>query len=117
MSKRGAVVNRPLKKGEFTIEHATRSAADGWNAMLSTRRNAVVDAWEWLTSTPLEETLHNYALQGDMGFVTRDGHKYQRWQFKLSGGARIWFYVDGHTVYLEKVHTAHPNETKRRGRS
>lgn len=30
----------------------------------------------------------------------------------LKGTARIWFYVDGSTVYLEQVHTAHPNETK-----
>ena len=25
--------------------------------------------------------------------------------------ARIWFFVEGRTVYLEKVHTSHPNET------
>ncbi|KAB1642140.1 hypothetical protein F8O05_09950 [Gulosibacter chungangensis] len=27
-------------------------------------------------------------------------------------GARIWFFVEGQTVFLEQVHTSHPNETK-----
>ena len=42
------------------------------------------------------------------------GRTFQRWQHKptLKGAARVWFYVDGGTVYLEQVHTAHPNETK-----
>ncbi|GAB98002.1 hypothetical protein KILIM_094_00020 [Kineosphaera limosa NBRC 100340] len=37
-----------------------------------------------------------------------------RWQHKPTqeGTARVWFYVDGNTVYLEQVHTAHPNQTK-----
>jgi hypothetical protein len=25
---------------------------------------------------------------------------------------RIWYYVVGQTVFIEKVHTSHPNETK-----
>lgn len=32
--------------------------------------------------------------------------------YPLKGTARVWFYVDGATVYLELVHTAHPHETK-----
>ena len=28
------------------------------------------------------------------------------------GDARIWFYVDGHDVFIEQVHTHHPNATK-----
>lgn len=49
-----------------------------------------------------------------MGKITRDGKNYVRWQHKptAQGDARIWFYVDGKDVYLEQVHTQHPNETK-----
>jgi hypothetical protein len=30
----------------------------------------------------------------------------------IERAARIWFYVDGGTVYLEQVHPSHPNVTK-----
>ena len=52
--------------------------------------------------------------KGELGNVQRGGQSFERWQHKptLKGSARIWFYVDGRTVYLEAVHTSHPNETK-----
>jgi hypothetical protein len=44
----------------------------------------------------------------------RSGNADERWQHKptLKGTARIWFFVEDRTVYLEQVHTSHPNETK-----
>lgn len=49
-----------------------------------------------------------------MGTITRDGKVHRRWQHKptLKGSARVWLYVHEQTVYLEQVHTHHPNETK-----
>lgn len=46
--------------------------------------------------------------------MTRDGSSHVRWQHKPTkgGSARIWFWVDGQTVHVERVHTSHPNETK-----
>jgi hypothetical protein len=46
--------------------------------------------------------------------VTRNGSTHDRWQHKptAKGDARIWFYVADQVVYLEQVHTNHPNETK-----
>ncbi|WP_109471131.1 hypothetical protein [Ornithinimicrobium cavernae] len=112
MSKRGQVVNRPLRKSEFTIHFASKSAGEGWQAMLATRRNDVVTAWEWLTSTPLERALGNYPLKDELRWISRGGKRHERWQYKLGSNARIWFYVDGQIVHLEDVHTNHPNETK-----
>ena len=44
--------------------------------------------------------------------MTKSPH--DRWQHKPTahGDARIWFYVDDGVVYLEQVHTRHPNQTK-----
>jgi hypothetical protein len=44
----------------------------------------------------------------------RDDKSYEVWQLKLNhrDGARIWFYVVGNVVHLEKVFAAHPNTTK-----
>ncbi|BBY96325.1 hypothetical protein MGALJ_59940 (plasmid) [Mycobacterium gallinarum] len=67
-----------------------------------------------LTRTPLAKTPSNYPLRGELGTITRGDKVHERWQHKptIKGTARIWFFVDGRTVYLEQVHTSHPNETK-----
>ncbi len=107
-----STVPRPLKKAEYEIRYATREAQKGWRDVLATQRNAVVDAWDFLTRTPTETGPSCYPLKGELGTVTRDGRAHERWQYKLSGGARIWYFVDDKVVYLEVVHTAHPNQTK-----
>ncbi len=111
MSKRQAVP-RPTKNAEFTIHFATKQAQDGWRDVLATQRNTVVDAWDRLTRRPLDPSPSNYQLKGELAVVIHAGETHERWQYKLSGGARIWFYVDGQSVYLVDVHTRHPNQTK-----
>lgn len=107
-------VERPTKRSEYTIAFASVQAQKGWTDLRATIRNALADAWDFLTRTPLAETPTNYALKGELATIVRDGRAHQRWQHKptLRGDARIWFYVDGQTVYLEQVHTHHPNATK-----
>ncbi|MGL5859730.1 MAG: hypothetical protein ACRCY9_00545 [Phycicoccus sp.] len=112
MSRRDQAVPRPTKKAEFIIVFATREAQVGWRDVLATQRNAVADTWDFLTRSPDRTTPTNYRLKGDLATVTHAGKTHTRWQHKLSGGARIWFYVDGQTVHLIDVHTRHPNETK-----
>lgn len=112
MSRRGESVPRPLKRSEFTIRFATRNAEKGWTDLLATARNAVVDAWDFLTHTPMQQSRRNHTMRDALEFVTRDGREYQRWQHELPGGARIWFYVDDHVVWLTEVHSHHPNQTK-----
>lgn len=50
----------------------------------------------------------------ELGVIERGGATHERWQHKptAKGTARIWFYVHERTVFLEQVHTSHPNETK-----
>lgn len=108
-------VNRPLKKTEYKLVFATRQAQKGWQDLVATQRNVMVDVWEFLTKNPKDQTPTNYPLKGGLNSVVREGICHERWQHKptISGTARIWFYVSGNTVYLERVHTTHPNETKR----
>ncbi len=44
-----------LKKVEFEIQFGTSQAEKGWKDLLATKLNSVVDAWDFLTRTPLEE--------------------------------------------------------------
>lgn len=107
-------VPRPTKKSEYEIRFASAGAQKGWRDLTATIRNAMADTWDFLTVSPLERTQTNYPLRDTLGTIHRGGKTYERWQHKptLKGTARIWFYVDGRTVYLEQVHTSHPNETK-----
>lgn len=107
-------VPRPAKKSEYEIKFATAAAQRGWRDLVATIRNPMVDAWDFLTRTPTEKTPTNYPLRDDLATIHRGGTTFERWQHKptLKGAARIWFYVDRRTVYLEQVHTSHPNQTK-----
>lgn len=109
-----SLVPRPAKKSEYEIRFATAAAQKGWRDLVATIRNPMADAWDFLTTTPQARTPTNYPLREELGTVSRGGRTHERWQHKptLKGTARIWFYVDGRTVYLEQVHTSHPNETK-----
>jgi len=109
---RGERVPRPLKKAEFEVRFGTRQAQAGWTDLLATTRSAVVDAWDFLTRSPLDPSEKNHPLKDELATVVRDGKSHNRWQHELPGGARIWFYVEGRTVWLIDVHTRHPNQTK-----
>lgn len=106
-------VDRPLKKSEYELRFASVSAEKGWRDLRATILGPLSEAWDFLTRTPLTKTLRNYPLKGDLGSITRNGVTYERWQHKPTkqGSARIWFYVEGRCVYLERVYTAHPKET------
>lgn len=107
-------VPRPTRKTEFTLVFDSRDAEVGWRDLLAVRRNALADAWDFLTATPLLVTPLNHPLRDNLAFVVREGERFERWQLKLNqrDGARIWFYVVGNVVHLEQVFTAHPNATK-----
>lgn len=74
----------------------------------------MAEVWDFLTANPLQKSALNYPLKGSEGLVTKDGIRHVRWQLKLNlrDGARIWYFVLGDKVYLEQVHTSHPNQTK-----
>lgn len=103
---------RPTKSTEYEIVFATREAERGWRDLRATQRNALADAWDALARHPLERTPTVHPLRGELGFVVLGGTTHERWQCELNGGARIWYFVSDRCVYLEQVHTSHPNQTK-----
>lgn len=111
MSPKRSGVPRPLKKAEFEIQFGTSQAQKGWQDLLATKRNSVVDAWDFLTKTPLDESEKNHKLEGELAKVTHKGGTFDRWQLELPGGARIWFYVDGQSICQVNVYPNHPNAT------
>ena len=112
MNRKASAVPRPRKKAEFEIRLVTQQASKGWQDLLATTRNAVVDAWDLLSKSPAQESPRNHRLKAQLATITHDGQTHDRWQHELPGGARIWFFIDGLTVNVIAVHTHHPNQTK-----
>lgn len=111
MAKRSRV-ERPLKKSEYTLVFGTRQAERGWRDLRATQSTSLADAWDFLTRHPFERSAKNHPLKGDLASIIREGAEHERWQHELSGGARIWFYVEDRVVVIIDCHTRHPNETK-----
>jgi len=103
---------RPVKSTEYQVVLATREAELGWRDLKATQRNTLADAWDYLTQHPLASTPTAHPLRGALGTIRRGGETHERWQYELSGGARIWYFVVDRVVNIEQVHTHHPNETK-----
>jgi len=75
MSKKASAVPRPRKKAEYEISFATRQASKGWQDLLATTHNALVDAWDFLTKTPDLDSSQNHRLKGELATVTQPaGH-------------------------------------------
>ena len=113
MSKKEQV-SRPTKKSEYAVFFATSEAKKGWSDLKAVRLNGLVEAWDTLTTNPLQVSPTCYQLRGELAKVTRNGIEHDRWQLKFSAtyGARIWYYVVGQEVFLENVSVGHPNQTK-----
>ena len=105
---------RPTKKYEYELFFGTHDASKKWRDLVATLRNPMVDAWDFLTQTPLKHTQRSYPLKGKEATIVRQGAAHTLWQYKptLGGSARIWYYVEDQSVYIVAVHTHHPNETK-----
>jgi hypothetical protein len=108
------IVPRPRRKTDFILQFDNRAAELGWRDAVAVRRNAMVDAWDWLTNSPLSPSPLCSPLRGQLGSISRGGIEHDRWQLKLDerDGIRICYFVVDNTVCIEKVHTRHPNETK-----
>lgn len=123
MSERAeARVERPLKRAEYEILFISRQAKKGWQDCRAVALNALVDAWERLTTAPTREDARLYRLRADYATGQYDGRSYERYQYKITDGGRLWYFVRpadkgakiaGH-VLLERCEPGHPNETERR---
>lgn len=114
-------VERPLKRAEYEIVFLTRNARQGRQDCLAVARNATVDAWDCLTTTPMRESDRLYRLKGDYATGTFQGGAFERYQYKITNGGRLWYFVQAAPdaeaagrVLLERCETGHPKETERK---
>jgi len=113
-------VARPYKRSEFELVFITRQAEKDWTDSLAVARNATVDAWDRLTIAPTVEGERLYRLRAELATGTYHGTTFERYQYKITNGGRIWYFVQ-HTptakisgrVLLERCEPGHPKQTDR----
>lgn len=116
-------VERPLKRVEYEIVFITRQAEKGWQDCMAVALNAVVDAWERLTTAPTHEDRRLYRLKADYATGTYRGRTYARYQYKITDAGRLWYFMEpaegvkiAGRVLLERCEPGHPKPTERRHR-
>lgn len=113
--KRGDLVHRPPRKGNYQIFFITGSAGKNWTDAVNQFRNAMSDAWDTLTISPTGvDGQRIYILRYDLQWGEYAGKAYERYQYKVSDAARIWYFVDdsARRVLIEAVHVGHPKQTE-----
>ncbi|GAA0992356.1 hypothetical protein [Subtercola frigoramans] len=118
--RREVAVQRPIKASEHEIFFGSVAAERGWMDVKSNAKNALADAFDYLTVHPAQyDPDRCYQLRGDLSTVVVDGVSLPQWQYKVTDGARLWYAVDEPNmkskkpgrVIITRASAGHPNET------
>lgn len=113
--KRGDDVAPPPIDGEWRIRYAETDTVKGWRDLCSKARRNTRKAYETLRSDPdpAQYTARHHRLKGSLAYVITDGVRMAHWQYEVTGGGRIWYYIDvaNHTVWLDYAGLGHPKAT------
>jgi hypothetical protein len=100
---------------EFDIRFASNEAARGWEHLAQQASANLRRAFETIRATPRSgaQVERHHRLKGALGTGAWKGATYERWQYEVTGGGRIWYLVDDErrTAWVTYAGTGHPKET------
>jgi hypothetical protein len=113
--KRGDRAAPPPIEQEYELRFANTAAAEGWEnlarqAPVNLRR--AFDAIRAVPRPPGAPDRH-HRLKGSLATGSWKGSDYERWQYEVTGGGRIWYLIDDdrRTAWITYAGTGHPKET------
>ncbi|MFY1695425.1 MULTISPECIES: hypothetical protein [unclassified Solwaraspora] len=113
--KRGDRAAPPAVGTEYELRFATSSAADGWETLARQAAANLRRAYDTIRAQPRarQSTERHHRLKGSLATGSWKGQVYERWQYEVTGGGRIWYLVDDdrRTAWLTYAGTGHPRET------
>ncbi|MEZ0108750.1 hypothetical protein ABH920_002751 [Catenulispora sp. EB89] len=113
--KRGDDVAPPPVDDEWRIRYAETDTIKGWRELCSKAPQNTRKAYEAFRSNPrpTEPTKRHHQLRLELAFVISDGARMEHWQYEVTGGGRIWYYIDvaNRTVWLDYAGLGHPKAT------
>ncbi len=61
-----------------------------------------------------ERSRRHHPLKGSLATILVDGRELPRWQYEVTGGARVWYFIDAErrTVWVQYAGTGHPKITE-----
>jgi hypothetical protein len=70
-------------------------------------------AWDRTTTDPWQRDQRRHPLRGSVGSREINGVEMEQWQYEVTGGGRVWYYIDdGHrTIWLTNCSVGHPKAT------
>ncbi len=127
-------IARPSRTDEREIVAADKGVAEDWERFAAMMPNALTVAYDQLSGNPTEFSSRQKKLEGKTwGTGVYEGRTFDRWQYEVTGGGRIFYFVDdpagGGTsktagkgrgpkpkrrVIIEAVHPGHPKGTERK---
>ncbi|MFI6161919.1 hypothetical protein ACIA59_18495 [Micromonospora haikouensis] len=113
--KRGDRAAPPAVGTEFELRFADSAAADGWEQLARQAPANLRRAYEVLRADPRSRTApeRQHRLKGALASAAWKGEQFERWQYEVTGGGRIWYLIDDErrTVWLTYAGAGHPRET------
>ena len=114
-SKRGDRAAPPPVGDEFDLRFANSAAAEGWEHLARQVPANLRRAYDAIRAMPRSMTSpeRQHRLKGSLATGTWKGETYERWQYEVTGGGRIWYLVDDErqTAWITYAGTGHPRET------
>lgn len=131
---RGERLVRPARTDEWEIVGADKGVVVAWDRWAAQEPNAPSTAYHQLARNPTEHSSRQTKLEGKTwGVGTYEGRSFDRWQYEVTSGGRIFYFVDDPTsggrrkpersgrgsrprtrVIIEAVHPGHPKGTERK---
>lgn len=113
--KRHDDVAPPAIDGEWRIRYANTQSVDGWLDLCRKAPGNTRRAYEILRSDPKPTgpTARHHRLRYELAFVVSGGMRMEHWQYEVTGGGRIWYYIDeaNRTVWIDYAGVGHPKAT------
>ena len=95
MPARGSRLARPVRTDEWSIEAINGRAAEDWNKLAAVEPNALAAAYDQLSTNPVAVSSRQMRLKGSLATGTFEGRVFDRWQYEVTAGGRIWYFADG----------------------
>jgi hypothetical protein len=113
--KRGDLVAPPSVDTEYIMRFANNDAAKGWEELCRHASGNLRRCFEVIRDNPRPRppTSRQHRLDGSLAKGEYRGRVLERWQFEVTGGARIWYLVDeaDQTVWIVWAGPGHPKLT------
>jgi len=113
---RGDRAAPPAVGEEYDVRFASNDAARGWEQLTRHAAGNLRRAYDAIRTAPRSHARpeRQHRLKGALGTGSWKGAQYERWQYEVTSGGRLWYLVDDarRTVWITFAGTGHPKETE-----